>query len=600
MNPRSLLAGAAAAVVAAPYATTALPFRQALFAQAAVIAAIVAALLAVGLATPGAGARLRRTLRWPAVAAALYLASAVLGAVVGVAHGNPLLLVAGQFLSMALLPAGFVAVAALAGDRRLAACAAGLCTAVVVASLLHLVHWLRVAVGGGLESRLLFANNVSVVGPALAALLLSLAALIAGERRVRWAAAAGAVLIAAYVVGSGVRGLWLATPVGVGGLLLLSPGLRRGLRGSLRRRRGWWVSVAAVGLVALAATAGWLALARPSLLASADPLALAAGSRPGLAAAVPPAGGEAVLSWEPTAEQRGWALGAPFAVSRPGTYRLRVELAGAGGGGGGGVAVQWLDAAGRKLGETAAVAGTGGWRRVDAYGSAGAAVRGGRLIVRGGVGGGEGGGEGGGRWFVRRVEVVRIGPSWLAAPLGQLAVSLHRLRSLTVLWDADRAASYPSLDSRLRESRRLLELFGDGNRLQQLFGRGLGAVYRFDTFGYDDLGRRRPVGEVNYIHNFYLFLLFKLGLVGAVLVLAALAIWGATAVKAARALPPGLARSLAAAVAAGWLAYCLWSASSAAILEFRIAPLWGFLLAALAVDTAAPVAGRSAGQRRKV
>jgi O-antigen ligase len=137
-----------------------------------------------------------------------------------------------------------------------------------------------------------------------------------------------------------------------------------------------------------------------------------------------------------------------------------------------------------------------------------------------------------------------------------------------------------SVSLRLAESRSLLARLRTSGWPSRLFGHGLGATF--------DAGRGTG-DSTNYVHNFYLFLLFKLGLVGTVLVLAAFALWCRyllVALLARRAGTPARVR-LAAALAA-WLAYLLWSVSSPEILDFRIAPLWGLLLAAAVADSSVP------------
>jgi O-antigen ligase len=100
--------------------------------------------------------------------------------------------------------------------------------------------------------------------------------------------------------------------------------------------------------------------------------------------------------------------------------------------------------------------------------------------------------------------------------------------------------------------------------------------------GYDNRGHMVWYGDVNYIHNLYLFLLFKLGLIGTVAVLAALALWIGWAIRSTLRLPHGERRAFLAATAAIWIGYCVWALTSPELIDFSMAPLFGLLVAASA------------------
>jgi hypothetical protein len=117
---------------------------------------------------------------------------------------------------------------------------------------------------------------------------------------------------------------------------------------------------------------------------------------------------------------------------------------------------------------------------------------------------------------------------------------------------------------------------------RRLGGQGLGATFAFPNSSWDNEGRRVLVPTASYIHSFYVFLAFKLGLAGLAALGGLLLVVGWTASRALaarRAAESGPAWFLAAAISA-WLTFLLWSVTSPEILNFRMAPLWGALIAA--------------------
>jgi peptidoglycan biosynthesis protein MviN/MurJ (putative lipid II flippase) len=103
------------------------------------------------------------------------------------------------------------------------------------------------------------------------------------------------------------------------------------------------------------------------------------------------------------------------------------------------------------------------------------------------------------------------------------------------------------------------------------------------------------VEHPNYIHNFYVFLLFKLGLVGMAAVVSAIVLWIQSPLSHLRTLPPGSPdRVFLAAVVAAWVSYAIWSLASPEILDFRMAPLWGFLVGASGAVIAQSAGGTGA------
>jgi O-antigen ligase len=176
------------------------------------------------------------------------------------------------------------------------------------------------------------------------------------------------------------------------------------------------------------------------------------------------------------------------------------------------------------------------------------------------------------------VEAIAAGQ--LAEVVGGLAGMLHRPPDPGSGPTPGVAASDASIAFRFRETRAVVAAIKQVSWPWWLVGQGLGATFAFDTVGYDNRGNVVRYERPNYIHNFYLFLLFKLGVLGALAVLTALAMWTWTAAKGARAQPADTAdRWFLAAAAAAWVTYIVWSVAAPEILDFRLAPVWGLLVA---------------------
>ena len=170
---------------------------------------------------------------------------------------------------------------------------------------------------------------------------------------------------------------------------------------------------------------------------------------------------------------------------------------------------------------------------------------------------------------MRRISVEELGHPILAILHRQRAFWFARVGSLFRLRPGDWAAER-SFKERSSETARLIELFRGAPLSAKVVGHGLGARFDFKSRWGD-----RP----NYIHNFYAFLLYKTGIIGTVLVLAAMSLWiGFTFVAARRARDPWR-RAFLWAVFSAWIGYAVWSLACPEILDFRMAPLWGFVIA---------------------
>lgn len=542
-------------IALAPYATIGLPFVLGTRLQVAII--LIGLLVAVVPVRHGL-TRLRtvpRPLFW---GLGLYAAAAAWGAAVGLLEGNPPYHVAGQLISMALLPLAAIVYALRGAALRASTVVAGLGLAAAAALAAHgLGHALGFAGSrpGGATFRLVLPPNVDFAAPALLTLLVACAWWLATRSR---AALAAALVAAVLVVGSQSRGLWLAALLGLA--LLVA-----GAAGSFPRRRA--VMLAAVALVVAGAVAavGWWAERGATVVARLDydrphPELVRRGLEPDPARGL-------LLVEAPAGRPRRYTL---FRARRPVAGRaiaLSVRLRGAAGQ----EASLWLTpradppdrptAVGRRFALTA----SGVWQTFGAVVPLTAAAEEPAVVLR--VRGGE-------RWEIDALELRAYGTpvtSWL-----------HdlSLRSRTLAQALARPAHDPTLGYRLREWHAIRDSWREGGWERVLTGHGLGALFAFPSYRLVGEGERVPIAETNYIHNFYLFLAYKLGLAGglALIGLGWIAIWSWRVGRA-----DGLAaaaRALPRAVAAAWAAFGLWGLSSPELVNFRVAPLWGLLIAA--------------------
>ena len=192
---------------------------------------------------------------------------------------------------------------------------------------------------------------------------------------------------------------------------------------------------------------------------------------------------------------------------------------------------------------------------------------------------------------MERPRLVRLGPALLAPAAHRIVYLRIRLGSMVDLFRDGRDVG-PSVAFRLRESARLVELLADSTGRELLLGRGLGATYPLHAYGYDAFGNQVFYERPSYIHNYYLFLLFKLGLVGTLMVLAALFAWWLWSFRAAVGRSPVGDRSLCAALSAAVLAYAVWCGVAPECVDFRVAPIWGLILATSCATVHRPSSAR--------
>jgi O-antigen ligase len=529
---------AAAAVVLSPLLTTTLPFQRALIVQAALVLGITLLLLALGVLRRGWRDRVA-ALRPVMLGVVLYTAAALQGTVVALVRGNDLKLAAGQLLAMGLLPIAAVAALGVSTTPSWRAFATGLVGAVAAGTLVQGIVAGPAMLAHFPGTRLMLPNAVSVSGAAAMALLFALALTRSGLTSARVLAWAAAALTVALIFVSGIRSQWLVLPFGLACLFAIALGPRTLFS---RRIALAWGTALVVVAGAAAVTAWWWTRPRPNL--ASGTLDTTTGARDATATVSLPGG---------TVRVRG-------GLTCRGSGIVYMRLRGTG--------EAPTNAPGRVVPLIVAGAAPSEFWIVHRPLPAETA-----LAVRL-----EDPSNLGCRTTMFAVEA--IAPGQLAEVVAGLAGMLHRPPDPGSGTTPGVAAGDASIAFRLRETRAILTAIREASWPWRLVGQGLGATFAFDTVGYDNRGNVVRYERPNYIHNFYLFLLFKLGVLGALAVVTALAIWAWTAANGARAQPAGTAdRWFLAAAAAAWVTYIAWSLAAPEILDFRLAPLWGIVVA---------------------
>jgi len=366
------------------------------------------------------------------------------------------------------------------------------------------------------------------------------------------------ILISIYLLGSGGRGAWLVLAIGVLIFVLLNDEFRRWVR----RRWRAGVLVLALAVAAFGSLGAWLKWQRETLLPATNPVEIIflLPQGPGfrtLPASLP----ELHVSWDQKKKRRSWLV-RPFLIRTDRTYRLQGWIRG-GQTGNGFLELHWLDSEGVRIGGvTVAAFPSLDWTLYENIGRPPIGTTKAELTLSGSV-------DSEGTWTLRRVEIHDLGPGWVAPWARQGSYLIARLTSLLHPLDPRRSDEHQtSVRYRLEESRRLVQIFRGDNARRRVWGRGLGATFKLDT------------RQTHYIHNFYLFLIFKLGVAGTLLLLSAVGLWLREVQRsAASKIAPKPQRRFLASVLAAWCAYLLWSTTSPEILDFRLAPIWGLLLA---------------------
>jgi len=554
--------------VLTPYATVSLPFRWSLEAQALIQLLIVTALLGTGLRPSGV-----RNLFGPEenrrclVGLLLYATAAVQGTAVGLILDNPFYTVAGQSLSMGLLP--LAAAAGMLQDRHTfpRQLVLGMVAGFVAAMSLNFGVWAWLAFHGERLRRLYLPNTIAPVGLVPLGALGGLLLLRYGTPPVRRLGATAIVLAVPFTVFTGVRTLWLTVAVALVLFSLLAGSSHRPLQRWARVVRPGAIGV--IGLV-LAGAIFWWAIPRTNVLQAKVSQPLRGQSWVDMTETL---NGLFRWSWTATDGRRGVILVDRHAVPAKRSFRAFAVISGDGPGQCA-LSLDWFDANGEKLAtdRSELVCGHGGETHVslisirpptsDFVRLRGSCIR-----------------STGGRWNISDPRLEGLSPVVAAV----VAKDLMELRSRAIsagrwLTGTD-VVPDESIGRRLRENQRLVELFSEASHLRKAFGHGLGAIYDLPI---RVAGETADTGqELNYIHNFYLFLLFKLGIVGGTAVVTAFGFWIFALVTALKLEEwDRWNRGFLAFALTAWVVYLLWSISSPEILDFRMAPLWGLLLAA--------------------
>ena len=148
------------------------------------------------------------------------------------------------------------------------------------------------------------------------------------------------------------------------------------------------------------------------------------------------------------------------------------------------------------------------------------------------------------------------------------------------------ASSLPSLRYRIAESRTLLTSFAGASWSRRLLGSGLGARFELHEVGFSATGVPMRIHNPNYIHNFYAYLLYKLGLLGSALAAGAIGCWLVTPRLEIRRTRATSAVHLPIAALAIWITYLVWAVLSPELIDFRVAPLIGMMVAVTSSNTA--------------
>ena len=541
-----------AAIAIAPVVAVALPFGSALRVQCAVITALLALRLLsrVRPAIRALGATPRPVL----AGMLLYGVAALWGAAVGFGSSNSASHVIGQSVSMLLLPIGFIAFTA---PPRLTprALLQGLGLALGLAILVHLA---AVAAPGALGPpegeafRLILRNDIGFAAPALLVVVLGTAWLRGGGGRPALIAVA---LAAVILVGAMSRGAWFAAAVGLVTALALTGRARRSsLRWTLLSLCG--VAVAAVVIMSLATRT------------AREIVVLPAGSEMPTAAVLPPT--LADLLAPPPDQAKGGPAGRAVEIARDLPLHVYgVELDATLRGDGGTEAILVLEPAGREAALPQVRLGcAGGDRacRLRAMHRLPAGTQ--RLSVYLWTAGGT--------WNVEELRLREL-PSPAAMWSRAIAVRLSSLRPALSSPRDDGTLAY-----RLDEWRAIRAQWSQAGLGRLLAGQGLGARFTFPNASWDNEGRRIMAPTSSYIHNFYVFLAFKLGLAGLVALGGLLLVicWTASKALALRRRHGAGTTWFPGAAAAAWLAFLTWSLTSPEILDFRLAAIWGALIAA--------------------
>lgn len=550
-------------ILLAPFLTIFLPFRQALVVQAILIALLS---LATIRSDRQALSRLRKSLS-PTLAWSLGIIVffGLSGTLVGLLRGYAPAAVLGQALSVLLLPIGAIALCSTGARDLRKSFQRGLLEAALIGGSVQLLWGIANFFSNSEASRLFLPNAVSTVQFLPMALIFLLAAR-AGKLRWKYSNLTLAVLLLLLILSS-LRSLWILTPVSILLLSLLLYGL------DLRRLGSILLILLLVGGSIVGSS--WIILHqleenRINLLP--QDLDVVLHRRHAAAHSNPSA---PLLSAQKLLKKK--CTGTRFPV--PESPGLLLNARSIGGDEGAVVlSCRFFDRDNKVCGRIPLPLLPS--KEIHRSRSCGLIPEGAQSFhIR--VSAWEGSR---GNWELASLQASPI-KSGLLTRTALEALSLQkRATGLTSAIRNAQGATDATLSFRLTESIRAWEAIASAPPGLKLVGHGLGATLRLDTDGFDNRGHWIHYAEVNYLHNWYLFLLYKLGILGALGVLFSISTWMWMISRRLIASSPGSpARSFHAAALASWISYLVWSLSSPEILDFRMAPIWGFLLAAALV-----------------
>ncbi len=555
---------AVAAVVLMPFATVGLDFRLALIVQAAGILAIVLATIPA-LTTAEGWRRVMAAPRPITLGIAAVAAATVLGTAVGLIRGHSLAQVTGQALSMGLLPlAAIGGLAAWQGSQE-KRWRVGLLAALTLGCTIQLLWGLAMIVFVGEPSRMFLPNAVSVIGAALLGLCFSLVSLRDPNRWLRRLAWLATVLILLVILGASLRSLWILTPLTMVGVVIVWRGVRS---------RETVIALTVVTVLALGMVGGVLLLENWAGKGRPDVLHLTPCS-------IFPTAGECVDGSLEVIPEKARRSRIETPIDLPDAKAWYVMVRGrAEGEGTLVVTLVFLDSSGHQIAKIP-VPILAGEKHNRGFGvgttPAGCAETRLRLSRSKGTRG---------QWHFEAIECAPLASVFKVRLASKAFAVRRRIQGLIRAVQTRRPDGDATLGFRWHESHKVVQALAGASWFERLFGKGLGATIQLNIDGFDNRGHWIHYDEVNYIHNWYLFLLFKLGIVGTLLVLGSLIGWIAWTIAAMLRAENPHSRALLTAAAAAWIVYAVWSLTSPEILDFRMAPLWGWLLSVSVLQAA--------------
>lgn len=550
------LSAAVALLVLIPYVSLLVPFSLGLMLQAGLLAALLVVIAGWGLGAGGlvgfAPKRIPAPIVW---GLALWAGAALWGASMGLVHGNPIRNVLSQSVSLLFLPIGFLAFA-LHGSFRGRTLTRGLTWGALGALILHLAGLAipaLVAPGRAEGFRFILRNNLPVPGSLVMIFLLVVGHLLARRSSERWELVGlGASLL--LLIGGMSRGAWIASILGLV-VLTVMPATRPSRNKLLVLVIGALALVGSIHLLEAWSDRQLVSVVRETF--EAEHAQSARGGEPGIGEQggfqrVEPRGEKdhpVPVIWNqpapfPLLVLRGWIQGPSGEILT--------------------LALHARDETGERIGDRLTlVAGEDDWVSFHWLVPLPPETAEIRLLAASRPSSAP--------WLIDEIEILAA-PGSLVGALSQLT---HRLGATVTGIRAPAADG--GLRYRLTETRAVLTDWSRTGWLEKLTGSGLGATFDFQSYTWDRDGNAIFSEEASYIHNFYLFLAYKLGLAGIVLLAGLSLIVGWTALVSWRIGAEAWFTSVAVAC---WVAYLLWSITSPEIYDFRVAPLWGGLIAA--------------------